>query len=33
LEPQVELAYNHSLSGKQLREIEALLTRYTNRYL
>lgn len=25
LEPQVELAYNHNLSRKQLREIEALI--------
>jgi Domain of unknown function (DUF4160) len=25
LEPQVELAYNHHLSRKQLREIEALI--------
>ena len=25
LEPKVELAYNHSLSRKQLREIEAII--------
>lgn len=25
LEPQVELAYNHKLSRKQLRDIEALI--------
>jgi Domain of unknown function (DUF4160) len=25
LEPQVELAYNHSLNRKQLREIEAII--------
>ena len=25
LEPKVELAYNHSLSRKQLREVEAII--------